>query len=83
MPTQNAEHGLYVMKRKQSAQSQFAYLMSSRANSELAEHDDVDLPFYSWNDTNNFFPPMHADSNYVPLGKGKPYCLHLDWIKID
>lgn len=82
MPSTKAEHGLYIMKRKESGTSVFVGdTMSSTAYAELAEHDDSTLPFFSVSDTEGFFPPMHVDENHAPLGKGKPYCLHFDWIK--
>jgi len=49
-------------------------------NSEVA--DDIKPGFYSFANTENYFPEAKLKKEYVPLGAAKPLCIHLDWIPI-
>ena len=43
--------------------------------------DDIGNQYFSLKDTSNYFPVLTLKEQYMPYGTGKPYCLHLEWIR--
>jgi hypothetical protein len=50
---------------------------------EAITSDDRAPSYFSWQQTESFFPTLHLDEDYIPLGNPKEYCLHLDWVRKD
>lgn len=47
------------------------------------EMDYITPDYYELNKFDWYFPKLQFQSEYLPLGTSKPYCLHVDWIKKD
>jgi hypothetical protein len=76
MPSQNTVGNKQLMHAKSDASSSQSFYADGIA-------DDVTSDRFELNEWENYFPNLHFDENYVPLGSAKPYCLHIEWIRHD
>ena len=77
MPSQNTEDNKVMMDykdgevEKSGAEEQF--------DPDTAE--DISPDYFKMDDWANYFASPKLTEDYIPIGSGKPLCLHLEWIK--
>lgn len=76
MPSQNTEGNKVIMdysseNEKSGAEDQF----------DPDQVDAISPDFFKMNNWENYFATVKLTEDYLPLGSGKPLCLHLEWIK--
>ena len=45
----------------------------------LSDSHNSRVDYYQYSNTHDYFPKLHVQEEYLPLGFSKPYCLHVDW----
>jgi len=50
------------------------------------DYDDSKLntkgSYFYYDKTKNYFPTVHYSDSHVPIGNAKPYCMHINWSKV-
>lgn len=55
--------------------------VSDNANVFGEINEDASLDFFEISNTEEIFPQLRLNEDYIPIGSGKPSCFHLEWIK--
>lgn len=68
MPSQNTEKNIIQMTFRNDT-------------TEEDDDDSYQKSYFTYNETEKYFPVLRVDNNYVPAGTSETICFHLDWIK--
>lgn len=53
----------------------------SEAFFDADQADTISPDFFKMDNTESYFSTVRLTEDYLPLGSGKPICLHVEWIK--
>lgn len=47
--------------------------------SKLSQEHNTRIDYFTYEVNDQYFPELHVDKEYVPIGNSVPYCMHLGW----
>ena len=62
-------------------------MLMTETNIDTADDDELAVSsgddYFTTSSTEEYFPVLRYDADYVPVGESSTFCLHLKWIKRD
>ena len=78
MPGEMTESNIIIMEER-NENSLLKDKFSDDTLDIIGQDQNSKVEYFSFSQTADYFPRLYVNSDYMPVGNSKPYCLHLDW----